>query len=291
MKKKEIKSRTGIISDIDYKQPFGKTLYWLLFAVMIIIAFVAMAPPAWVMMSSVKNIKEFYQIPPTLLPHSFDWGKIAEAWQTLDFTRYYANTFIVTIGSIVVRIVFNGLAGYAMSKLKPKGWKVVFGLTLGSMMIPAQVSMIPVYLNIVSLKMINSFVPLILMAGFNAYSAIIFKSFFDGIPSTLTEAAQIDGCSVIGIFFKIIVPLSKPVIATIAIMAFTTAWGDFLMPLLILKDKSLHTIMLAVYTLQGSLPQDQIMVILTFAIIPPAIIFIIFQRNIMQGMTMSGIKG
>lgn len=291
MKKKGISSRTGIISDIDYKQPFGKTLYWLLFAVMIIIAFVAMAPPAWVMMSSVKNIKEFYQIPPTLLPHSFDWGKIAEAWQTLDFTRYYANTFIVTIGSIVVRIVFNGLAGYAMSKLKPKGWKVVFGLTLGSMMIPAQVSMIPVYLNIVSLKMINSFVPLILMAGFNAYSAIIFKSFFDGIPSTLTEAAQIDGCSVIGIFFKIIVPLSKPVIATIAIMAFTTAWGDFLMPLLILKDKSLHTIMLAVYTLQGSLPQDQIMVILTFAIIPPAIIFIIFQRNIMQGMTMSGIKG
>lgn len=291
MKKKGISSRTGIISDIDYKQPFGKTLYWLLFAVMIIIAFVAMAPPAWVMMSSVKNIKEFYQIPPTLLPHSFDWGKIAEAWQTLDFARYYANTFIVTIGSIVVRIVFNGLAGYAMSKLKPKGWKVVFGLTLGSMMIPAQVSMIPVYLNIVSLKMINSFVPLILMAGFNAYSAIIFKSFFDGIPSTLTEAAQIDGCSVIGIFFKIIVPLSKPVIATIAIMAFTTAWGDFLMPLLILKDKSLHTIMLAVYTLQGSLPQDQIMVILTFAIIPPAIIFIIFQRNIMQGMTMSGIKG
>ena len=177
MKKKGISSRTGIISDIDYKQPFGKTLYWLLFAVMIIIAFVAMAPPAWVMMSSVKNIKEFYQIPPTLLPHSFDWGKIAEAWQTLDFTRYYANTFIVTIGSIVVRIVFNGLAGYAMSKLKPKGWKVVFGLTLGSMMIPAQVSMIPVYLNIVSLKMINSFVPLILMAGFNAYSAIIFKSF------------------------------------------------------------------------------------------------------------------
>lgn len=291
MKKKGIISRTGIISDIDYRQPFGKTLYWILFALMIIISFIALAPPVWVMLSSVKNIKEFYQIPPTLLPHSFDWSKIAEAWQTLDFTRYYANTFIVTAGTIVVRIVFNGLAGYAMSKLKPKGWKVVFGLTLGSMMIPAQVSMIPVYLNIVSLKMVNSFVPLILMAGFNAYSAIIFKSFFDGIPSTLIEAAQIDGCSVIGIFFKIIVPLSKPIIATIAIMAFTTAWGDFLMPLLILKDKSLHTIMLAVYTLQGSLPQDQIMVILTFAIIPPAIIFIIFQRNIMQGMTMSGIKG
>lgn len=291
MKKKRKLSRTGIISDIDYKQPSGKVLYWLLFALMIVIAFVAMAPPVWVMLSSVKDIKEFYQIPPTLLPHSFDFSKIAESWQTLNFVRYYMNTLIVTVGSIVVRIVFNGLAGYAMSKLKPKGWKVVFGLTLGSMMIPTQVSMIPVYLNVVNLKMINSFLPLILMAGFNAYSAIIFKSFFDGIPSSLMDAAQIDGCSVIGIFFKIIVPLSKPVIATIAIMAFTSAWGDFLMPLLILKDKNLQTIMLAVYTLQGSLPQDQIMVILTFAIIPPAIIFIIFQRNIMQGMTMSGIKG
>lgn len=291
MKKKRRVSRTGIISDIDYKQTSGKVLYWLLFVVMVVIAFAAMAPPVWVMLSSVKDIKEFYQIPPTLLPHSFDWSKISEAWQTLDFARYYMNTLIVTIGSIVVRIVFNGLAGYSMSKLKPKGWKIVFGLTLGSMMIPAQVSMIPVYLNVVKLNMINSFLPLILMVGFNAYSAIIFKSFFDGIPSSLMEAAQIDGCSVIGIFFRIIVPLSKPVIATIAIMAFTTAWGDFLMPLLILKDKSLHTIMLAVYTLQGSLPQDQIMVILTFAIIPPAIIFILFQRNIMQGMTMSGIKG
>ncbi|HIU57408.1 MAG TPA: carbohydrate ABC transporter permease [Candidatus Ornithomonoglobus merdipullorum] len=291
MKKKRRVSRAGIISEIDYKQPSGKALYWILFAVMIVIAFVAMAPPVWVMLSSVKDIKEFYQIPPTLLPHSFDFSKIAEAWQTLDFARYYFNTLIVTAGSIVVRIIFNGLAGYAMSKLKPKGWKIIFGLTLGSMMIPAQVSMIPVYLNVVKLNMLNSFLPLILMVGFNAYSAIIFKSFFDGIPSSLMEAAQIDGCSTIGIFFKIIVPLSKPVIATIAIMAFTTAWGDFLMPLLILKDKSLQTIMLAVYTLQGSLPQDQIMVILTFAIIPPAIIFIIFQRNIMQGMTMSGIKG
>ncbi len=291
MKKKRRVSRAGIISEIDYKQPSGKALYWILFAVMIVIAFVAMAPPVWVMLSSVKDIKEFYQIPPTLLPHSFDFSKIAEAWQTLDFARYYFNTLVVTVGSIVVRIIFNGLAGYAMSKLKPKGWKIIFGLTLGSMMIPAQVSMIPVYLNVVKLNMLNSFLPLILMVGFNAYSAIIFKSFFDGIPSSLMEAAQIDGCSTIGIFFKIIVPLSKPVIATIAIMAFTTAWGDFLMPLLILKDKSLQTIMLAVYTLQGSLPQDQIMVILTFAIIPPAIIFIIFQRNIMQGMTMSGIKG
>ena len=291
MKKKRRVSRAGIISEIDYKQPSGKALYWILFAVMIVIAFVAMAPPVWVMLSSVKDIKEFYQIPPTLLPHSFDFSKIAEAWQTLDFARYYFNTLIVTAGSIVVRIIFNGLAGYAMSKLKPKGWKIIFGLTLGSMMIPAQVSMIPVYLNIVNMKMLNSFLPLILMAGFNAFSAIIFKSFFDGIPSTLVEAAQIDGCSAIGIFFKIMVPLSKPVIATIAIMAFTSAWGDFLMPLLVLKDTKLQTIMLAVYTLNGELPQDQVMVILTFAIIPPAIIFIIFQKNIMHGVTMSGIKG
>ncbi len=291
MEMEKKRQRTGVINELDYKQFHGKVLYWVLFIAMIIIAFIAMAPPVWVMLSSVKDIKEFYQIPPTLLPHSFDFSKIGKAWQTLDFTSYYANTFIITAGTIVVRVVFNGLAGYAMSKLKPKGWKVVFGLALGSMMIPSQVSMIPVYLNIVNMKMLNSFLPLILMAGFNAFSAIIFKSFFDGIPSTLVEAAQIDGCSAIGIFFKIMVPLSKPVIATIAIMAFTSAWGDFLMPLLVLKDTKLQTIMLAVYTLNGELPQDQVMVILTFAIIPPAIIFIIFQKNIMHGVTMSGIKG
>lgn len=291
MKENKKNVRAGIISEIDYKRPSVKLLYWVMFAFMIVIAFVAMAPPVWIMLSSVKDLKEFYQIPPTLIPHSADFGKIAEVWKLLDFSKYYMNTLIVTAGTIVVRVVFNGLAGYVMSKLKPKGWKVVFALTLGSMMIPAQVSMIPVYMNVVNLKMLNSFLPLMLMSGFNAYNAIIFKSFFDAIPSSLIEAAEIDGCSVSRIFFKIIVPLSKPVIATIAILAFTASWGDFLMPLLILKDKNMHTIMLAVYTLQGSLPQDRVFIMLTFAMVPPIIIFLIFQKNIMHGLTLGGIKG
>ena len=147
------------------------------------------------------------------------------------------------------------------------------------------------YINIVNLHMLNTYWPMILMAGYNAFLTIVFKSFFDGIPSALIESAQIDGCTRLGVFFRIVLPLSKAVMFTAAILSFNAAWGDFFWPLLVLKDRSVYTIMVEVYTVQQNIAQDQALIILTFAIIPPAIMFVFFQKYIMQGMTMSGIKG
>lgn len=283
--------RVGVISDIDYKQKSVKIVYWLIFIFAVLVAFVCIAPPLWVILSSFKDTKEFYQIPPTLFPKTWDFSKLTNAWKTLDFLKYYKNTFIITIGSILSAIIFNGLSGYVLSKLKPKGWTVVFAVIMGSMMIPAQVSMVPTYINIVNLHMLNTYWPMILMAGYNAFLTIVFKSFFDGIPSALIEAAQIDGCTRLGVFFRIVLPLSKAVMFTAAILSFNAAWGDFFWPLLVLKDRSVYTIMVEVYTVQQNIAQDQALIILTFAIIPPAIMFVFFQKYIMQGMTMSGIKG
>ena len=124
-KEKEQAKRTGIISDINYKSPKIKVLYWILFLIMCVFAFVCLVPPLWVMISSVKDIKEFYQIPPTLIPHSWDFGKIADAWTQYSFWKYYLNTVILTVGSVAWSIFSNGLAGYVLSKVKPRGSKAV----------------------------------------------------------------------------------------------------------------------------------------------------------------------
>ena len=288
--------RIGIISEIDYANKPAKILYWSLFALMCIIAFVCIAPPIWVILSSLKDTKEFYAIPPTIIPRSFNPEKIVEAWNTFDFSRYYLNTIIVTAGAIIMSVVCNGLAGFVLSKLKPKGSGLVFALILGSMMVPNTVSMVPVYQNIVSFpilgfNMINTFWPMMLMAGCNAFQTMVYKSFFDGIPSALIEAGKIDGCNEIQSFIKIVIPLSKAVVFTSMILTFNAEWGSFFWPFLVLRDKEVYTVIVEVFKIRNSIAQDQVLMILSFAIIPPAIMFMIFQKNIMQGLTMSGIKG
>ena len=294
--KKNAVQRCGLISNLDYKYKKVKVLYWAIFALLCLIALICVAPPLWVILSSVKDTKEFYQIPPTIIPKSYNLSKIGEVWSKFSFGKYYMNTVTLTVCSIAWSIFSNGLAGYVLSKIKPKGSNVVFALILASMMLPTSVSIVPVYKNIISFpiggfNLINSFVPMILMTGCNAFMTIVYKSFFDGIPSALLEAAKIDGSGDIGAFVHIILPLSKPIVFTAIILAFNHAWADFFWPNLVLKERSMYTVIVEVFRISTSIPQDQALMILSFAIIPPAVMFLIFQKNIMQGLTMSGIKG
>ncbi len=294
--KKEALHRTGIISDVDYKSPKTKVLYWTIFALMCIVAAICIVPPLWVILSSVKDVKEFYQIPPTIIPHSWDFSKVIDTWKEFSFGKYYINTIIVTVGSVLWSIFSNGLAGYVLSKIKPRGSKVVFVLILASMMIPTTVSIVPVYKNIIhfpigGVNLINTFIPMILMAGCNAFMTIVYKSFFDGIPTALLEAAELDGCGKIRTFTHVVLPLSMAIIFTAIILTFNTAWSDFFWPNLVLKDRSVYTVIIEVFSIKTSIAQDKVLILLAFALIPPAILFMIFQKNIMQGLNTSGIKG
>lgn len=273
-------------------------MYWLLFSLMLLLAFICLAPPLWVMLSSIKDMKEFYQVPPTIIPRSFQVEKIVDTWNKLNFLKFYANTLVLAAGTIVFAVASNGIAGYVLSRLKPKGSKFVFLIILWTMIIPNSVSMIPLFKNIIKVPILhinlsNSFLPLWLMAGASAYFIVIFKSFFDGIPQTLVEAAHLDGCSNLGTFTRIVVPLSKPVIMVIIIFTLNATWSDFLWPYLILKSPENYTVMVKIFSLKSStgFPMDVQMVALVFAIIPPAILFMFFQKYIMQGFTLSGIKG
>ncbi|PYI55551.1 carbohydrate ABC transporter permease [Paenibacillus flagellatus] len=290
------KETAGIIGKLDYKNPGIKLLYWCLFAVLIGISLVCLLPPLWILSSSVKDIKEFFAIPPTLFPRTFEWGKLWDTWRELDFTRLYVNTFMLTIGKVLFSLLFNGILGYFLAVLKPAGSKLVFVLVLWTMLLPNTLGMVPIFKNIIDfpvfgVNLTNTFWPMWMMAGANAFYVIIFKGFFEGIPQALIDAAKMDGGTRLSIFFRIVVPLSKPVIMAVTIFTVNAAWADFFWPYMVLKDKNMWTVIVAIFNLKTAVPLDMQFIALTFAIIPPALLFLFFQRYIMQGFTFSGIRG
>ena len=283
----------GIITQLDFKSKRTRLLYYLFFALSLAVVMVCIAPPLWMMLSSLKDIREFMSVPPTIIPRTFHPEKIAETWNRLGFGRFYINSLISVCGAVICALFFNGLIAYAISVLKPKGGKIVFYLVLWSMMVPYTVSLVPLFKNIVALKLTNTFVPLWLSFGANAFYVLLYKSFFDALPGSLIEAARLDGCSNLGMFFRIVAPLSKAVNMVIAIFAVNAAWSDFLLPLLVLKDKDLYTVMVKLFQTRevGGLSVDYQMMAICFSIVPPVLLFILFQKYITQGIALSGIKG
>ncbi len=287
--------RTGIINSMELKKPQMRLLYWVIFAVLMVLVLICILPPLWVIVSSMKDLKEFLQVPPTIIPRSFHPEKLVKSWKMLDFGKYYLNTFILAIGNVIFSITLNGLAGYVLSRLKPKGSNVVFLLMLWTMMLPNSVAMVPVFKNIVDVPLLHinltdSYIPMWLMSGASAFNVMVFKSFFDGIPKTLIEAARLDGCSDLGIFFRIVMPLSVPVLMTMLILTINGTWKNFFWPYLTLRNQDMFTVMVKIFSMENSTIDLQ-MIALTFSIIPPVILFLIFQKYIMEGFTLSGIKG
>lgn len=289
---------TGLVNSIDLQKPRVRIVYWVAFLVVMVVSLVSILPPIWIMISSLKDIKEYFQIPPTIIPKTFHFEKLTETWNLLKFWKYYINSLEICAGAVVFSVFFNGLLGYVLSRLKPKGSSIVFMLIMWTMLMPNTVSMVPLFKNFVKFPLIhvnmtNSFWPLWFIAGANAFYVIVFKGFFDGIPTSLIEASKLDGCNNLGIFFKIVLPLSKPVIIVTSIFTINNTWGDFFWSYLVLKDTNKYPVMVKIFTMIGAagVSQDIVVVALIFAIIPPVLIFIFFQKYIMQGFTLSGIKG
>ncbi len=287
----------GIISFLDLKRTKVKVLYWLIFTFLILICCICFFPIVWLMLSSLKDMNEFLSIPPTFFPKSFHPEKLVEGWKSMNFMKYYKNTFILAGGELVFTLVINGIFAYVLSCMKPKGHTVVFSLVLWTLMMPTSINMIPLFkvfldFPIIHANITNSYVPLWLMAGVRSFYVLMFKNYFDSIPSSYVEAARLDGCGPIGIFARIIVPLSKPILVVVAIQSFNASWQNFLWPYIILKNVNLHPVLVKIFTMKdGGYPMDMYVVALVFAIMPPVIIYSIFQKQILAGANMSGVKG
>ena len=297
--KKKDAQAMGIISTFDMQNPSVKVLYGLIWFFLILAVLLCFVPPLWCMTSALKDSREFFSVPATIIPRSFHPEKLWETWEMLNFGQAYLNTIFVLCGSLIMSLVCNGMMGYVLSRLRPRGYKLVLSLVLWTLMLPQSVSQVPLFKNFLSLPILGiniteSYLPMWLLAGANAFYVLIFKSFFDSIPQSLIEAARLDGCTNLGIFFRVMLPLSKPVLMVIAIFTINASWSDFFWPYLVLGSRSeLYTVMVKIFYMAGSsgYSEDIQVVALIFTIIPPTILFLFFQRYIMSGFTLSGIKG
>ncbi|MDR2940286.1 MAG: carbohydrate ABC transporter permease [Clostridiales bacterium] len=285
------KQRGGVIREYDISSPHIKALLAIIYLICIIMVIVSVFPPIWVFLSSFKDIREFVR-EPSIFPPTYDFQKFVVTWNTFKFGQFYLNSFYSVTGSVVCAIVFNGLLAYGLSVLKPRGHKIILALVMWSLLIPATTSIVPLFVNINRIGLNGFFTPLWLIAGANAFYVILFKQFFDAFPDALLEAAKIDGCTDMAVFTKILLPLSKPICVVIAIYAINAAWSDFLLPYLVLNNTSFETVMVKLFEFKDSNANDvEVLRAIVFSIIPPIILFSLFQKQITETMISSGIKG
>ncbi|MEA4998318.1 MAG: carbohydrate ABC transporter permease [Candidatus Limiplasma sp.] len=298
MKKKHF---VGAVRPYDLHNPRVRVGYALMTAICVVIALVAIMPVLWVLLSGFKELKEFnrgvkgtdnrYYL--QLLPASFSLDGYLDTWNQMKYVRYYLNSLAVVAGSVVCAVLFNGLLAYGISRLKPRGWKVVWALIMGTLMVPATTSIVPLFINITRLGLGGSFLPLWMSMGASAFYVVLFKNFYDAMPGSLLEAARLDGCDHWQLFFRIVLPLSMPINIVIVIYAVNAAWSDFLLPYLVLGGTKLETVMVRLFTYRTSDRVNNMDIIraIVFSIIPPIVLFIAFQRQITQNVISAGIKG
>ncbi len=295
-KHKKQERNNSIILPVEQKDRTSRVVSTIFFTVLSVLAVVCLLPPLWVLLSAFKNINEFFATPPTLIPRSFEPWKLVSAWKEARFGRAYLNTVYLGAGQLAFSLLFNGLGGYVLSRLKPKGHKVIFALVTWTMMMPTSVCMVPLFMTFIDMPLIhvnlsNTFLPFWIMAGASPFYILLFKSFFDSIHMSYLEAARIDGCTEFGIFTKIILPLSKPIMFSVALFVLNNIWGDFLWPYLLLRDKELYTTGVKIYQMQSNVSKDIYFMSMLFVMLPPIVIYIFFQKYLMKGLSLGGIKG
>jgi len=276
--------------------------------VLLVVGGVTMILPfLWMVSTSLKPEAEIFRFPPVWLPRRWEWGNYREAMAAAPFGRYFINTVIYALGVTVSNLVFCSMAAYAFARLRFRGRDVLFILVLGTMMIPGQVTMVPVFIMLKHWPLVggnsiigsgghgllNSYPGLVLPAAVGAFGIFLLRQFFMTLPRELEDAARIDGCSEAGIYWRIILPLSKPALATLGIFTFTAAWNEFLWPLLITSKDSMRTLQLGlqVFQTQYTTSWDLLMAGTVVVTIPVLVLFLAGQRYFTRGIALSGIKG
>ena len=286
------KQRTGVIRDYDMHSASVRIGYGFIYGLCLLMTVFAVFPLVWVILAGFKDLREFMSST-SLLPRSFDLGLFLKTWDQLGIAKNYLNSLISVVGSVVCALIFNGLLGYGLAILKPRGYGVVKKMVMLSLLVPATISIVPLFMNIQRLHMGNSFLPLWLSYGANAMYVVLFIQFFESLPQSMIEASRIDGCTPLQTFFHIVLPLSKPICAVVSIFAINAAWSDFLLPYLVLRGGPLQTVMvrLFVFSTEQTVNADTMMRSVVFSMIPPIILFALFQKQLTENAVSAGIKG
>lgn len=286
-----------LVSPATLARPRGKTLYWTVFTVVLVLfALAFLFPVYWMVTGAMKSPDEVAQTPPTIVPEHWRLGGYTDAWDLMQLPQHLWNTVVQAAGAWLFQLVLCTAAAYALSRLRPAFGKVVLGGILATLMVPAQALVVPKYLTVADLPLIhtsllNDPLAIWLPAVANAFNLYLLKRFFDQLPRDVLEAAEIDGAGKLRTLWSIVLPMSRPVLGVVSIFALVAVWQDFLWPLMVFSDTGKQPISVALVQLSQNIQLTVLIAAMVIASIPMVALFLLFQRHIIAGISAGSTKG
>jgi len=265
---------------------------WLAFLLVLAGAIVMLMPVLWMVSTSLKPLNRVFELPIQWIPRPPQWDNYPAAWNRFNFSRYFLNSFIVSITVTILNVLLAGFAGYSLAKYRYFGQRALFIAILSTLMLPIEVLMVPTFLIVKDLGWLNTYQGLIIPVVADAFGIFLMRQFMLHLPDSLIEAARIDGASEPGIYFRIVLPLIWPAVLTLAIFTWRETWDAFVWPFIIITEDRLRTVPIGLQRFQEEYvtTYNEVMAISAIAMLPLMLLFFFFQRAFIRGIALSGLK-
>ncbi|WP_328645879.1 carbohydrate ABC transporter permease [Amycolatopsis sp. NBC_00348] len=283
----------ALLSPSDWRRPAVRRTTRTLHALLLAALFLAgLGPMLWLAKAAVTPTQDTLRDPLALWPHGIDFANLSTAWTRVQIDKYFLNTVWVAAGSWLVQLIVATTAGFALSVLRPRYRKVLTGVVLATLFVPAVVLLVPLYLSMVDFSLINSFWAVWLPSGASAFNILLVQRFFDNLPREVFEAARVDGAGPLRLFWSVVLPMSRPILGVVSVFAIVAAWKDFLWPMLVLPDPAVQPLSVRLPALQKFVELDVFLAALAISTVIPVVLFLVFQRMFLRGNALSGaVKG
>lgn len=257
-----------------------------------LVALICLIPFLWMLSASFMAAGETGQFPPRFWPENFTTEHYRTLVDRLNLSRYFLNSVLISGAATLISLLVNSMAGYAFAKLKFRGKDGLFKVLMAALVIPGQVTMLPVFLMLKEMGFINTYWAILIPGMASIFGIFLIRQYALSIPDSLIEAARMDGATDFQVYWKVILPLCKPILITLAIFTFMGTWNDFLWPLIVLNDQEMYTLPIALANLMGEHVQDTELMMAgsVMTVLPVIILFIVLQKYYIQGIMMGGVK-
>lgn len=272
--------------------PKQAALVWAKTAVVLAAALIFVLPIVWILVSSLKTSSELFSWPPTILPEEVTFQNYLVAFQKGNFARYFRNSFFVATTATVITLAINSMAGFALAKYRFPGNQFIFFMFIATLMIPLEVIMVPIFIVLRNVGLYNTLWGIIIPPAATPTGVFLIRQYMLTVPTELMESARIDGASEWRIFYRVMLPLAKPVLVALTIFSFMWRWNDFIWPFVVISTESKYTIQIAIANFVGQFSVDwnSLLAMNIVAMIPVLLVFLFFQRHFVQGISMTGLK-
>jgi multiple sugar transport system permease protein len=271
----------------------NRTKKIVLYVSLIVTAAITMSPIIWMVSVSLMPAGESSTYPPPFLPQEISFEHYNNLFERLNLARYMLNSTIIAVSVTFLSLIINSMAGFAFAKYRFRGRDRLFRVLIAGLVIPAQVTMLPLFLMLNKMGFINSYIGVMIPGMASIFGIFLMRQYMLSIPDSLIDAARIDGASDFRLYWKLIIPLCKPIFVTLAIFTFMGTWNDFLWPLIVMTDDTMYTLPVALANLMGEHAQDTELMMAgsVLTILPVMIVFMVLQKYYIRGIMMGSVKG